>query len=103
MSAEGIQVYKAVSKPIALPKLSASGNPRPYTAADSVGAGAAFTDRTLTVYQSKWDFDLDPWAIPQHFTWTRIWVAMAQLREIHQYIMDQVITEYKAAINDGVI
>lgn len=102
LSAEGIQVYKAVSKPIALPKLSASGNPRPYTAADSVGAGAAFTDRTLTVYQSKWDFDLDPEQYRNTYLNTYLG-SDGTAPEIHQYIMDQVITEYKAAINDSVI
>lgn len=101
LSAAGIQVYKAVSKPIALPKLSASGNPRPYTAADSVGAGAAFTDRTLTVYQSKWDFDLDPEQYRN--TYLNLYMGKEGAPENYQFIMDQVSTEYFAAINDSVI
>lgn len=56
---QGIQVRTNVNAPQAMTKLSAVGNPRPYTAADSTTQGSRFTDRVLTSYQSKWDFDFD--------------------------------------------
>ena len=52
--------YINVKAPLALPKLSASGNPRPYAEADNFTDGVAVTDRILTVYQSKWDYKLNP-------------------------------------------
>lgn len=58
---QGIQVRTNVNKPQAMTKLSAVGGPRPYAAADATsGNGVAFTDRVLTAYQSKWDYDFDP-------------------------------------------
>lgn len=57
---QGIQVRTNVNAPQAMTKLSASGNPRPYTAADALTTGPRFTDRVLTAFQSKWDFDFDP-------------------------------------------
>lgn len=101
LSAGGIAVYKMVSKPIALPKVSASGNPRPYTAADSTTAGAVLTDRTLTVYQSKWDFDIDPEQFRN--TYLNQFAGKPDAPEGYQFIMDAVTKAYFAAINDSVI
>jgi hypothetical protein len=56
---QGVQVRTNVNAPQAMTKLSAVGNPRPYTAADALTTGPKFTDRVLTAYQSKWDFDFD--------------------------------------------
>lgn len=56
---QGIQVRTNVNAPQAMTKLSAAGNPRPYSAADALTNGATFTDRVLTAYQSKWDYDFD--------------------------------------------
>ena len=56
---QGIQVRTNVNTPQAMTKLSAVGNPRPYTAADALTNGPKFTDRTLTAFQSKWDYDFD--------------------------------------------
>ena len=56
---KGIQVRTNVNAPQAMTKLSAVGNPRPYSAADALTTGPKFTDRVLTAYQSKWDFDFD--------------------------------------------
>jgi hypothetical protein len=56
---QGIQVRTNVNAPQAMTRLSAVGNPRPYTAADALTTGPKFTDRTLTAFQSKWDFDFD--------------------------------------------
>lgn len=58
---QGVQVRTNVKTPQALTKLSAVGGPRPYRAVDDIaGNGVKFTDRTLTVYNSKWDYDFDP-------------------------------------------
>lgn len=57
---QGIQIRTNVNAPQAMTKLSAVGNPRPYTAADAATTGPKFTDRVLTAYQGKWDYDFDP-------------------------------------------
>lgn len=57
---DGIQVRTNVNAPQALTKLSAKGNVRPYRSDDdATGNGAKYTDRTLTAYQGKFDFDFD--------------------------------------------
>jgi len=56
----GIQVRTNVKSPQALTKLSAEGNLRPYRSQDDITTGPKFTDRTLTAYMGKWDFDFDP-------------------------------------------
>lgn len=61
LKTRGIQVRTNVNKPQVLAKLSAKGGPMPYRGQDdTTGNGVKFTDRTLTVYQSKWDYDFDP-------------------------------------------
>jgi hypothetical protein len=61
LRAQGVQVRTNVNKPQAMTKLSAVGGPRPYRSADDTsGNGSKFTDRVLTAYQSKWDYDFDP-------------------------------------------
>lgn len=59
LATQGIQIRRNVNAPQAMTKLSAVGNPRPYTAADALTTGPKFTDRVLTAFQSKWDFDFD--------------------------------------------
>lgn len=54
----GIQVRTNVKAPQAMTKLSMTGSPRPYRAADDFN-NASFSDRTLTAYQSKYDFTYD--------------------------------------------
>ncbi len=54
------QKYINVKTPMALPKLEAVGNPRPYREQDDFTDGGKFTDRILTVYQSKWDWKFNP-------------------------------------------
>src|SRR5881227_2021321 len=56
----GLQVRTNVRKPQAMAKLSAKGQPQPYSGGDNTaGNGPKVTDRVLTVYGSKWDYDLD--------------------------------------------
>lgn len=94
----GWTVYKSVKEPVAMPKLSALGNPKPYTAADeTTGNGAKFTDRILTVHQSKWDFDIDP------EQYRNTYLASDSKAPFYQFILDQVAEEYQAAINDSVL
>lgn len=92
-----IALYRSVKKPEVLPKLSALGNPRPYTAADSVGDGAAFTDRTLTVYNSKWDYDIDPEQFRNKY------LATQEDVPYYQFMLDQVAKEYLAQLNDSTL
>ncbi|MDB4919837.1 hypothetical protein [Mucilaginibacter sp.] len=96
----GVTQYKGVKVPVFMTKLSAQGGPVPYNAADATGTAAAkFTDRTLTVHQSKWDFDIDPEIYRQKY------LAIADPAKVpfYQFILDQVGIEYMAAINDNVL
>lgn len=91
-------VYKGIKKPYVLPKLKADGGPRPYRAADdTTNNGASFTDRTLTVYQSKWDYDVDPEVFRNKY------LANNDEVPFYQFIIDQVAKEYLGKINDSVL
>jgi len=90
---DGVTPYKNVKEPISMPKLSALGGPQPYSAADSVtGNGAKYTDRILTVYQSKWDFDVDP------EVYRNTYLADQSDAPFYQVILDQVGKEYLSQI-----
>ena len=93
---DGIMVYKNCNKPIALPKLSAVGGPRPYRSQDDTsGNGLKFSDRTLTAYNSKWDMDFDPEEYRNKYlndgTDMPFW----------KYCVEQFTKEYLASINDN--
>jgi hypothetical protein len=95
---KGITTYRNVTVPVAMTKLSAKGNPRPYRENDDTsGNGAKFTDRTLTVNQSKWDFDVDPEQYRNKYLNDVSGVPF------YQFILDQVAKEYYAAINNSVL
>lgn len=96
---QGILVYKNVKTPMVLPKLSVSGGPRPYRAQDDTTTPVAITDRTLTVRQSKWDFDVDPekWRNTYLAKWKPNSAAFSD------YIMESVAEAYLAAINDQTV
>jgi hypothetical protein len=87
-----IDVYRSVKTPQVLPKLSAVGNPRPYRAQDDNVDGAKFTDRTLTVYQSKWDYEIDP----EQFRNT--YLATPEAVPFYEHIINQVAKEYLSQI-----
>jgi len=99
LSDQGILVFKNVKTPIVLPKASVSGGPRPYRAQDDVTTPAAITDRTLTVRQSKWDYDVEPeqW----RNTYLAKWKPGAQ--QFADYINQIVAEEYLANINDNTL
>ena len=85
---DAVTVFKNVKEPIAMPKLSALGGPQPYSAGDNTtGNGAKFTDRTLTVYQSKWDFDIDP------EVFRNTYLGEQTDMPYYQYILDQIAKE----------
>lgn len=93
---KGILVMKKVGQPVALPKISAQGNPRPYSATDhTTGNGVAFTDRILTVYQSKWDFDVDP------EKYRNTYLNDGSDNPFYKHVLDQISKEYLASINDN--
>ncbi len=91
---KAITVYRNVKKPQVLPKLSAVGGPRPYRAQDDVTDGTKVTDRILTVYNSKWDFDYDPEKFINNY-------LAGQETLFYQYSINQVAKEYLAAINNS--
>lgn len=94
--AQGIMVYKNVKAPIPLPKISAVGGPRPYRAQDDTsGNGVAWTDRTLTVRQSKWDMDFDPEVFRNQY------LNDGSENPYYQVALQQIAKEYLAAINDS--
>lgn len=98
LTADGIAVYKNVSGPITLPKLSAKGGPRPYrTNDDSSGNGFSIGDRLLTLRASKWDMIFSP----KEFFNTAY--DDASDKPFYEQGLDQIATEYMAAINDNVL
>ena len=93
---KGVLVYKNVKMPIPLAKISAQGGPRPYRAQDDTsGNGAAITDRVLTVYQSKWDYDVD------YEKSRNTYLADLPNQSFGEYVASQIAKEYMAAINNS--
>ncbi len=96
---QGVQVRTNVRTPQALTKLSAKGNPQPYSAADSTsGNGPKYTDRVLTAYQSKWDYDFDP----EEFRNTYL-ADPNNETPFAQAAIEQVAKEYLAYIDSDVL
>lgn len=96
LAKSGIQLYRNVKAPIVLPKIAAAGGPRPYRTQDDTSSnGVAFTDRTLTVRQSKWDFDFDP----ENFRNT--YLNDGTDTPFYQSALMQIANEYLAAINNS--
>lgn len=100
LTKDGIAVYKNVQQPMPLPKLSAVGNPRPYRSQDDTsGNGMKWTDRTLTVNQSKWDMDFDP---EEHRNkYLNDGTIDPAKMPFWKYCVDQFSKEYLAQINDN--
>lgn len=97
LRSKGIQVRTNVNAPQVLTKLSAVGGPRPYRSADDTsGNGVKFTDRTLTVYQSKWDHDFDA----EEFRNTYLADAAFSSDSFLSAANNQIAKEYLAAINN---
>lgn len=99
LAGDGILVYKNVKAPIFLPRISASGGPRPYREQDDTTTPVAFEDRVLTVYQSKWDFDVDP----EKFRNTYLAKAKPNDDGFVKWVINTVAQEYLAQINDNTL
>jgi hypothetical protein len=94
----GIQVRTNVKAPQAMTKLSAKGAPQPYRSQDdTTNNGAKFTDRVLTAFQSKWDYDFDP----EEFRNT--YLAKADGTPFVEAAQNQVADEYLAHLITSVI
>jgi len=94
---QGIQVFKNVKAPMPLTKLSATGNIRPYREQDDAGSnGVVYSDRLLTVYNSKWDMDVDP------EKYRNTYLADGTDNPFYKYVLEQVAKEYMSQINDNV-
>lgn len=90
--------YNNVTAPLVLPKLTATGNPRPYRAADDTsGNDMDFTDRTLTTYASKWDFDFD------FEKFHNTYLASSEERPYMDFMLGHMAEQYWAQINDDVV
>ena len=98
LSASGIQVRTNVNAPQALVKVSSLGKPRPYSTGDNAdGNGPKFTERILTAYQSKMDFDFDP----EKFRNTVL--ANASGSPFYEQSLNQMAKEYLDSINLSVL
>lgn len=98
LTADGIAVYKNVSGPITLPKLSAKGGPRPYrTNDDSSGNGFKISDQILTLRASKWDMIFSP----KEF-FNTIYDDSSD-KPFYEQGLDQMANEYYAAIYNSVL
>lgn len=96
-------IHRNVTMPRALTKVTGSGNPRPYRTNDDFN-NAAFTDRTLTVRASKWDFELNYEALRNTYLSAASNGAFdPNSVRIHQYIVDQFATQYLAQIYDNTV
>lgn len=85
---QGVQVRTNVKTPQALAKISGVTGPRPYSTGDNFGNGVTVSDRILTAYQSKWDFDLDTENLRNTY------LAELPDQTFEQYFHDQVTKEY---------
>jgi hypothetical protein len=95
ISKDGVLIMKNVKTPMALPKLSALGNPRPYREQDdTTSQGVEVTDRILTVRAAKWDMDFDP----EKFRNTYL---ASDADKFYNYALDQISKEFLAQINDN--
>lgn len=94
---QGIIVFKNVNTPIVLPRASATSGVRPYRSQDDTNAAVTVDDRMLTVYQSKWDYDID--IETKRNTYLAKWnPGMAQFAP---WINQVVAEEYLASLNDN--
>jgi len=96
--AQGIMVYRNVKAPLPLPKLSTIGGPRPYRSQDdTAGNGVVFTDRLLTVNQSKWDMDID------YEEFRNKYLNDGTETPFAKWMNEQIAAKYWAAINDNTL
>lgn len=92
----GIQIRTNVKAPQNMTKLSADGEPRPYRAQDDYN-GATFTDRTLTVYQSKYDLQLDSEELRNTY------LAVLPEMPFEQYVLSQAIDQFMSKLQSDTL
>lgn len=100
------EVLRKVKQPVALTRLHTTGGPRPYRAQrDQSGNGMKFTDRKLTVLQSKWDMDdFDP-EVYRNTYLAAVEDGRLDPNKIpfYQYIAEKISEDYMSKINDQVV
>jgi hypothetical protein len=99
-------ILRNVKIPVVMPRLHINGSPRPYRIQpdDSVNS-AEFTDKTLTVFQSKMDFGaLDP------EVYRNTYLAAGEDGQLnsgnilfYQFIAQEIAKQYLAIINDTTV
>lgn len=102
---EDVFIDTGVDVPKALPRLEVQGGPRPYRSQDDTsGNDPLFTDRTLTVYNSKWDFDLDPEDFRNKYL---LLAKQGKLNPtevpFYEFILQYYAKAYLAHLNDSVV
>jgi hypothetical protein len=96
-------VHRNVTMPTALPKISASGNPRPYAEAENM-TDPTFTDKVLTVYQTKWDWSADFEKLRNtYLSSTSNGTLDPNSTPLYQYILDQYATEYLSQLYENAV
>lgn len=94
----GFKIITNLKAPQVLPRLKAKGSPKPYKeASETAGNGVAVTDRTITAYQSKWDYDINPENLRNTY--------LSELPDATfiKWAAQQVAAEYLAALNDSTV
>jgi hypothetical protein len=92
LKTQGIQIRTNVVMPQALVKMSAQGSPIPYAEADGFGLGPKFTERILTVNQTKQDYTFNP----QNFRNTIL--ASTETIPFYQMAVGQMSKEFLSAL-----
>jgi hypothetical protein len=93
IASDGIQIRTNVDAPQALIKLSALGEPQPYSTGDNTdGNGAQFSEQDLTAYQSKKDYDFDPEKVRNTI------LAIADGSPFYEQCLTQISREYLNSI-----
>lgn len=98
-----VYIHRNITMPVGLPKISASGNPRPYAEAENM-TDPTFTDQTLTVYQTKWDWSADFEKIRNtYLSSTSNGTLDPNTTPLYSYILEQYSTEYLAQLYDNAV
>lgn len=103
---EHVMVLPNVVVPVTLPRIHTTGTPRPYrTQRDTSGNAVVFTDRVLTVNQSKWDMpDMDPEVFRNTYLAD---VAAGRINPktfpFYEAIANKIVEDYNSKINDSVL
>ena len=90
--------FRNLEKPVVLPRISSTGNPRPYrTQDDTSGNGPLIGDRTLTAYMGKWDFDID------FENFRNTYLASGDTNPFYQVMLQKTAEDLWGSINDNVV